>query len=68
MSQTIVTTLSPDELADLLAPRLAERLEAEWALLARRPARRPRRAKGPGEVRRGCPSQPDDSGEDRAAS
>ena len=31
MAQTVVTTLTPDELADLLAPRLAERLAAEWA-------------------------------------
>jgi hypothetical protein len=40
MGQSIVTTLSPDELADLLAPRLAERLEAEWARRLRRRDRR----------------------------
>jgi hypothetical protein len=42
MAQTIVTTLSPEELADLLAPRLAERLEAEWERRERRRARGPR--------------------------
>jgi hypothetical protein len=47
MSQSIVTTLSPEELADLLAPRLAERLEAEWALRARRETGRKQMASRP---------------------
>ena len=36
MGAAIVTTLTPDELADLLAPRLARRLEAEWQAMAGR--------------------------------
>jgi hypothetical protein len=47
MSQSIVTTLSPEELADLLAPRLAERLAAEWALRVRRETGRRRTASRP---------------------
>jgi hypothetical protein len=63
MAQSIVTTLSPDELADLLAPRLAVRLEEEWSRHARRRVRRGERMRtAPQREQSAAIDKPNDEG------